>query len=131
MRRLWLAAMLAVLGLSSAAVRADPAQTPPAPPRIELPEPIWDRAPRYDDLAKLYPPKALAAGISGHVTMRCRVTRHGALEGCAVISETPRGYGFGEASLATPKFFRLAPRLLNGQPQRDRDIPLIWRLPPK
>ena len=101
-----------------------------APPRIGLSEPIWDRAPRGDDLAKLYPPKALAEGTSGRVIMRCHVTLEGALAGCAVVSETPRGYGFGEATLETAKLFRLDRRLLNGLPQRDRDVPLKWQ-PPK
>ncbi|THD81127.1 MAG: TonB family protein [Phenylobacterium sp.] len=46
-----------------------------------------------------YPDRAQRAGISGAVVVRCRVTDTFGLADCAVESEQPPGYGFGQAAL--------------------------------
>jgi TonB family protein len=47
-----------------------------------------------------YPPAARAAGIEGRASLSCARMLHGAPDACTVISEQPRGQGFGAAALA-------------------------------
>jgi hypothetical protein len=54
--------------------------------------------------ARLYPKVALAAGVGGVVRMECRGKR-GAEQARCTWSETPSGYGFGQAA------FRITRRL--------------------
>jgi hypothetical protein len=58
--------------------------------------PIWTSAPRFTDVAAVYP--ADAGGTSGHVVLRCRVTSGGVLESCSTITEEPSGKGFARAA---------------------------------
>lgn len=56
----------------------------------------WARAPSYADVLAAWP-----AGVdaeTGHVSLRCKVSRLGALRECSTLSETPRGQGFGKAA---------------------------------
>ncbi|ESQ92944.1 hypothetical protein ABAC460_01465 [Asticcacaulis sp. AC460] len=52
------------------------------------------------DTTNLYPPKARTEEIEGTVTIDCRVGENGRYERCAVLSEAPKDYGFGEATAA-------------------------------
>ena len=82
----------------------------PGPPLITNPR--WLRQPR--DLARYYPPRALARDITGSVLLDCRVDTNGALN-CSVISETPTGWGFGDAALRIARDYRMVPATLEGQ----------------
>lgn len=85
------------------------------PPVIGPPEitnPRWVRQPR--DLARYYPARALARGETGQVVLNCRVDVAGALH-CAVVSETPEGWGFGEAALRIAQDYRMVPAMRDGQ----------------
>ena len=46
-----------------------------------------------------YPAAANAAGLEGAATIRCQRTPQLSLTGCALVSETPAGQGFGQAAL--------------------------------
>lgn len=46
-----------------------------------------------------YPAKAWKIGIEGSAVILCTAGPRGALNDCALISETPKGYGFGPAAL--------------------------------
>lgn len=85
------------------------------PPVIAAPEitnPRWVRQPR--DLARYYPSRALARGETGQVLLECRVDTVGALH-CSVISETPEGWGFGDAALRISEDYRMVPAMRDGQ----------------
>lgn len=55
----------------------------------------------------VYPPQALAAGLSGRGTLYCRVTPDGRMEACDIGSEEPADAGFGEAALRLAPLFRM------------------------
>jgi TonB family protein len=52
------------------------------------------------DILAYYPPAAKAAGVGGAATLSCGLTEHGGLVGCKLISEDPKGQGFGDAALS-------------------------------
>jgi protein TonB len=60
--------------------------------------PDWARAPDRSDWARAYPTHAAQAGIAGAVQMHCSASEVGALQNCAVVSESPSGQGFGAAA---------------------------------
>lgn len=46
-----------------------------------------------------YPEAAARAGVGGAVAVRCSVVDESRLGSCQILSETPAGYGFGDAAL--------------------------------
>lgn len=66
----------------------------------------WLAAPSDADVAKAYPRPALAARLTGHVVLRCRITGDGALHDCATITEAPSGKGFAAAARALTSRFK-------------------------
>ncbi len=58
-----------------------------------------------------YPPAARAAGIEGKASLECSRMLHGAPDACVVVSETPRGQGFGAAALALARRAAQTPAL--------------------
>jgi hypothetical protein len=46
-----------------------------------------------------YPADALRANVGGRATVRCNANGDGHLSSCRVLDETPRGYGFGDATV--------------------------------
>lgn len=83
----------------------------------EITNPRWLRQPR--DLARYYPSRALARGETGQVVLNCRVDTAGWLH-CSVVSETPEGWGFGDAALRIARDYRMVPATQNGQPVEGR-----------
>lgn len=73
--------------------------------------PHWLQRPR--DLARYYPRRALAREVEGAVTLDCLVSTAGRLS-CNVVSETPNGWGFGEAALRIAADHRMAPAMRDG-----------------
>jgi TonB family protein len=65
--------------------------------------------PTAEDMAGLYPEKAVAEQIVGRATVSCAVTPEARLTDCQVTSETPEGYGFGAAAVAAAQKITLAP----------------------
>ncbi len=78
----------------------------------EITNPRWLRQPR--DLARYYPPRALAREIPAVVSLDCLVDVGGALH-CSVLSETPSGWGFGDAALRISRDYRMVPAMRGGQ----------------
>jgi protein TonB len=91
------------------------AEAAPGPPTIA--NPYWLERP--DNLTRYYPRRALERGRQGEVVLNCIVGVEGALR-CAVVSETPVGWGFGEAALEIAGDHRLAPATLDGRPVEGR-----------
>lgn len=84
---------------------------PPVSGPAEITNPRWVRQPR--DLARYYPARALAREQAGSVLLNCRVDVGGALH-CAVVSETPVGWGFGDAALRIAQDYRMVPAMRDG-----------------
>ncbi len=105
-----------------------PLQPLPPPPPAQSASPRrapiqWARKPSGDDLARYYPSAALRAQISGRVVLSCEITGRGEVTSCSVASESPAGYGFGDAAL------RLAPKFrMKGDPS-EGIVPGIVRIP--
>jgi TonB family protein len=69
--------------------------------------PRWVRGPSNEDVLAVYPAAARTKGISGRAEMRCEVKPDGTLAACVVISEEPKGRGFGEAVLKLAPTFQM------------------------
>ncbi len=91
-----------------------PAQpgSPTLPPRIT--RALILEQPASRDLQGLYPREALLRGVTGSVRIRCTVRTDGGVD-CAVLSENPAGWMFGEASLQAARRFRIAQETQDGQ----------------
>lgn len=71
-----------------------------APTEGEAPPAVaWTRRPSGTDLARFFPNEALRRGINGRATVSCLVQATGRITDCEVISEYPRGAGFGQATV--------------------------------
>ena len=99
------------------------------PPAIVGPR--WAKLPSADDMASVYPPKAMQHGVGGRVVLSCLVGTGGALGACAVVSETPADMGFGAAALALSPTFLMSPATLDGKPVAGGvvRIPIIFSIP--
>ncbi len=74
-------------------------------------DPHWLRRPR--DLQRYYPRTAMTRGMEGDVVLDCLVAVSGTLN-CAVISETPANWGFGEAARRIAAEHRMEPARRDG-----------------
>jgi TonB family protein len=95
-------------------------------------EPDWAQKPSGATAEYYYPKAASWLGIEGKAVIVCRVALDGTLADCVVDSETPPGHGFGAATLAAAKTFRMHPRRVNGRPVADGvvRIPMTFSVPP-
>lgn len=90
---------------------------PPPPPKAKvIQNPAWLSKPSGDQLAGVYPQRALDLGLAGSATLACTVSAAGQVQGCAVAEETPSGFGFGAAALKLSHWFRMSPQTQDGQP---------------
>lgn len=65
----------------------------------------WLNAPSVGEVAAAYPPRGRAKTLEGHVALDCTFRADGHLTSCDVISEDPKGMGFGDAARSlTGKF---------------------------
>jgi periplasmic protein TonB len=92
-----------------------PPPAPPPPAGYVTTGLVWVEQPGAQDFARWYPQRALDANVGGRVTIDCLVGAEGRLS-CTVVSEEPLDYGFGDATLAISREFRLAPQTTNGTP---------------
>lgn len=83
--------------------------TPPGP--VEIGDPRWLQRPR--NLAAYYPARAIERNVEGAVRLDCVVRVTGLLD-CSVISESPRGWGFGDAALRMARAHRMVPATRDG-----------------
>ncbi|USQ94233.1 energy transducer TonB [Caulobacter sp. RL271] len=87
-------------------------------------EQIWARRPSTEDFQRNYPDRAQRMEISGRAVLSCMLDERGLLTNCAVVEETPAGYGFGEAALRLSRLFRAKPRTLDGQTVGGTTVPV-------
>ena len=99
------------------AVRGEPAKTEPG-----IVEPDWAEVPTAHQIRAYFPPEAFARKVSGGAMIHCRVTAKGRASGCVVKSETPPGWGFGEAALRLAPGLRFRPQTRDGWPTDGGDV---------
>lgn len=102
---------------------------PPSPPAPAYIDATFLQRPDGADFERFYPRRALERGMSGNVVLDCTVASNGRLA-CAIASETPTGWGFGEASLRAAREFQVAPATADGHPTSGGRlrVPMSWRL---
>ena len=88
-------------------------ETPPAPTVIVNPR--WLSQPDAEAMSRAYPDLAARQGVGGLATIACQINSAGKVTACDVVSESPSGYGFGKAALTLSRYFRMSPRMENGQ----------------
>lgn len=99
-----------------------------SPPVVTNPD--WRRQPTPAEVQSRYPSKAGKDWVEGDVVMRCVVLTTGRLGECAIQSESPADYGFGEAALSLTRLIEMRPRTIDGVAEESNvDIPLAFRLP--
>ena len=88
----------------------------------------WVREPSARDFARFFPDEALDAGQSGNVTLSCIIGGGGRLA-CSVASESPAGYGFGNAAIGISRQLRVRTTLPDGSSAAGRELrlPLSFR----
>ena len=99
---------------------ANPTQMPPG----------FRRMPSSDDLAKVYPEKALRRRVAGEAVIECAITVQGEMADCALASESPMNYGFGLAALRLAPLFNVEPKMKNGVPVKGAAVTIPVRFGP-
>ena len=100
-------------------LRPPPSVQYPPPP---LPPPIVYEANRIHVVHPEYPPRALDRGREGSVAIGFTVFEDGSTGDFYIVDESPRGYGFADATIAAIRQWRYRPRTVNGRPQRQRMV---------
>ncbi len=95
---------------------------PPGAKRTVLTNPDWTRIPSGPEVDLLYPVSAQRARVNGRAVIGCQVAASGLLEYCAVIDESPAGFGFGAAALKMSQSFRMRPRTKDGVPVSGAEV---------
>lgn len=80
--------------------------------------PLILRGATQGEILSVVPPAARAARRAGRGTVNCLIRIDQRLDDCRVVSETPPGFGFGEAAMrAASAFFRYRPPMTaSGRP---------------
>lgn len=101
------------------------------PSEASVVPPEWLRRPTGDDVARVYPRRALRRGLSGAVVTSCSVTKQGTLAECRTVDEYPTGEGFGDAALKLMPLFLMRLATRDGQPVEGGTvrIPIRFVLP--
>jgi TonB family protein len=119
-----LATALTLTLLPNAAAQPGPA----APPMITTA--AFEHLPNGAVFERFYPQAARDQGVSGRVRVQCTVSQTGTLIDCQIVSEDPKGWGFGEATLRLAGEFRVRPATADGAPTANGVIsfPVVWRM---
>ncbi len=93
-------------------------------------DPPWIASPTAADVAAAWPAEA-GDLPSGQAALRCDLDKTGSLKGCEVISENPRGKGFGKAAKVLSKTFRVNVSAETPKAYKDFsvDVPFRFRNP--
>jgi protein TonB len=105
-------------GVLGGVVGSLPVQIPPPPPMPEAPIRTGGeiQAPALvKQVAPVYPPLAVSAGVEGIVILEATVGRDGRVEGLSVLRSVKL---LENAALDAVRQWRYAPLLLNGKPER-------------
>ena len=80
------------------------------------------------DLARYFPDVAVRREVSGRASIRCSVMSDRTLHDCAVISESPPGFRFGEQTIRVASRMRVKPGLVIA-PGQSASIAINWIWP--
>jgi protein TonB len=98
-------------------VMSPPAQlATPAPRPSVITSPDWLQRPGATEFSRYYPGVAMDRDLGGTVTLDCVVAATGQVRNCAVMAETPKGVGFGDAAKKLAPYFRMSPQTRDGAP---------------
>jgi protein TonB len=121
------------LPIPPAPVRPPPPAPPPPPAHVAtISNADFLRQPNNDDMQEYYPDRALRMNAGGKATVRCTVTKSGALTGCSILSEDPPDFGFGQATLSVTHIWKIRPKSVDGAPTEGGTFQrtVVWRPPP-
>lgn len=92
--------------------------------------PDWIKAPDAETISDFYPTRANQMNVQGASTIKCIVRTDHRLHDCVIASESPAGYGFGEAAIRASSTFQLRPGTVNGVEQSEGEVtvPLRWAI---
>ena len=113
-------------------LQAAPGAAPPQrPPPSTTDMPGWSKAPRPEDMMKLYPQEPGRANLAGSAILECTVGADGGLTACVASDETPPGSGFGAASLSIASRFQMPTKAPSGASTVGRTVrfPIQWLRP--
>jgi protein TonB len=104
-----------------------PYEAPPAP--TEITNANWLQRPGAREFDRYYPTRATEREKEGRVVLNCTVNANGTIN-CTVASETPDGWGFGDAAVQISKAFKMAPQTINGAPTSGGTVrvPITFKL---
>jgi hypothetical protein len=68
----------------------------------------WVSTPQGSALSQFYPERALRLNMSGSAKAVCVVGDGGRLSNCAIVSESPTGFAFGDSLLKLSRFYQAA-----------------------
>ncbi len=68
------------------------------PPPVDV-TPRWKAFPDANTLADYYPPRAIENEVEGSASVQCTVLDTAGRVHCVLVSETPKGYGFGQQTV--------------------------------
>lgn len=110
-------------------ILAGAAQAEPRPSVVTNPD--WLERPDAEVLARVYPATAQVLGLEGRALISCTVDEAGLLRACSVVSEQPKGLGFGAATVDAAASFRMKPKTVDGTPVAGGNvrIPIRYTLP--
>jgi protein TonB len=69
--------------------------------------PHWTRRLSSEDLTREYPEAAVQTDREGDTAVTCQIQADGFLTDCTLVSETPAGYHFGDATMKLVKKLQL------------------------
>jgi len=90
-------------------------ETPAAPPIVRRGVVVWQTRASAEQFSAVYPAAARRADINGRVQLTCVVQADYSAT-CSVASESPAGYGFGQAALRVARSYRARATLDDGTP---------------
>lgn len=122
--------LIAAMMMAAATAGADcPAGGDPSIPRVRA---NWKTPLSADSVMWAYPPQAVATRQGGKAVIQCTIDTLGKATECFVVSETPTGFGFGEAAVSLRPLMEFTPELRCGKPTSSTvTIPITFSPPPE
>ena len=110
----WVTATALAFPATAAGQSDQPLPAPPEPAEPARPPKVTKAPAVRKSVDPVYPPEALAAGLSGDVTLTIDIDAEGLVTSVAVT--TPAGNGFDEAAVEAVKQMEFSPAEVDGKP---------------